>query len=98
MDHTRLAEFLGQATARGELRPCNPTAAAEAGMSMTTMAVAWVLSHPAITSAIIGASRPEQLADSLAAAETGVFVRRPQGQARRIDPPVARGRRRPLAG
>jgi aryl-alcohol dehydrogenase-like predicted oxidoreductase len=43
--------------------------AAEAGMSMATLAVAWVLAHPAITAPIIGASRPEQLADSLAAAE-----------------------------
>jgi len=41
----------------------------EAGMSMATMAISWVLSNPAITSPIIGASRPEQLADSLAAAE-----------------------------
>jgi aryl-alcohol dehydrogenase-like predicted oxidoreductase len=38
-------------------------------MSMATMAVSWVLSNPAITSPIIGASRPDQLADSLAAAE-----------------------------
>ncbi len=41
-----------------------------AGMSMTTLAVAWVLAHPAITSAIVGASRPEQLTDSLAAVDT----------------------------
>lgn len=45
------------------------TAAAEAGMSLATLAVAWVLGHPAITAPIIGASRPEQLADSLAAVE-----------------------------
>lgn len=45
--------------------------AGEAGMSMTTMALRWVLSNPAITAPIIGASRPEQLADSLAAAEQG---------------------------
>jgi aryl-alcohol dehydrogenase-like predicted oxidoreductase len=45
--------------------------AAEAGMSMATMALSWVLSNAAVTSAIIGASRPEQLADSLAAAEKG---------------------------
>ena len=45
--------------------------AAEAGMTMATMAVCWVLSHPAITAPIIGASKPEQLADSLAAAEAG---------------------------
>jgi aryl-alcohol dehydrogenase (NADP+) len=42
----------------------------EAGMSMATMAVAWVLSNPAITAPIVGASRPEQLADSLAAVQT----------------------------
>lgn len=45
--------------------------AREAGMSMATMAIAWVLSNPAITAPIIGASRPEQLTDSLAAAEKG---------------------------
>jgi aryl-alcohol dehydrogenase-like predicted oxidoreductase len=44
--------------------------AAEAGISMATMAVSWVLANKAITAPIIGASRPEQLADSLAAAET----------------------------
>jgi len=41
--------------------------AVEAGMSLVTLAVAWVLANPVITSPIIGASRPEQLADSLAA-------------------------------
>src|SRR5579871_4918184 len=44
--------------------------AAEAGMSLTTMAVSWVLANPAITAPIVGASRPEQLADSLAGAES----------------------------
>ena len=44
--------------------------AAEAGLSLATMAVAWVLANKAITAPIVGASRPEQLADSLAAAET----------------------------
>jgi len=43
--------------------------AEEAGMSMATLAVAWVLANPAITAPIIGASRPEQLVDSLAATE-----------------------------
>lgn len=41
----------------------------EAGMSMTSMALAWVLANPAITSPIVGASRPEQLTDSLKAVE-----------------------------
>jgi 1-deoxyxylulose-5-phosphate synthase len=43
--------------------------AAEAGMSMAQMAVAWTLGHPAITAPIIGASRADQLADVLAAAD-----------------------------
>jgi aryl-alcohol dehydrogenase (NADP+) len=43
--------------------------AKEAGVSLVTLAVAWVLANPAITAPIIGASRPEQLGASLAAAE-----------------------------
>ena len=46
--------------------------AAEAGMSMTQMAVAWVLENPVVTAPIIGASRPGQLDDSLAAADKGL--------------------------
>jgi aryl-alcohol dehydrogenase-like predicted oxidoreductase len=41
--------------------------AEQAGVSLVTLAVAWVLANPAVTAPIIGASRPEQLADSLAA-------------------------------
>ncbi len=40
-----------------------------AGVEHTTLAVAWVLAHPAVTSALIGASKPEQLKASIAAAE-----------------------------
>jgi 1-deoxyxylulose-5-phosphate synthase len=47
------------------------TIADAADLSMATLAVSWVLSNPAITAPIIGASRPGQLADSLAAAEAG---------------------------
>jgi 1-deoxyxylulose-5-phosphate synthase len=43
----------------------------QAGMSMATMAVSWVLANPAITAPIVGASRPEQLDDSMAAVEQG---------------------------
>jgi aryl-alcohol dehydrogenase-like predicted oxidoreductase len=42
--------------------------AAEAGVSPTTLSVAWVLANPTITAPLLGASRPEQLDDSLAAA------------------------------
>lgn len=41
--------------------------AEEAGQSLTSLAVAWVAANPVITSAIIGASRPDQLTDTLAA-------------------------------
>jgi aryl-alcohol dehydrogenase (NADP+) len=39
--------------------------AGQAGVSLVTLAVAWVLAHPAITSPIIGASSPGQLDGSL---------------------------------
>jgi aryl-alcohol dehydrogenase-like predicted oxidoreductase len=41
--------------------------AGQAGVSLVTLAVAWVLANQAITAPIIGASRPEQLDASLAA-------------------------------
>jgi aryl-alcohol dehydrogenase (NADP+) len=44
--------------------------ASDAGMSMAQLAIAWVLAHPAVTAPIVGASRPEQLADAVAAAES----------------------------
>jgi aryl-alcohol dehydrogenase-like predicted oxidoreductase len=37
------------------------------GKSLVSVAVAWVLAQPGITAAIVGASRPEQLDESLAA-------------------------------
>jgi aryl-alcohol dehydrogenase-like predicted oxidoreductase len=42
---------------------------AASGIPLTTAAVAWVLANPVVTSAIIGASRPEQLGETLRAAE-----------------------------
>ncbi|GAB1539022.1 aldo/keto reductase [Scytonema sp. NUACC21] len=45
------------------------TVADLAGLSLTTLAVAWVLANPIITAPIIGASRPEQLAETLKAVE-----------------------------
>jgi aryl-alcohol dehydrogenase (NADP+) len=41
----------------------------EAGLKPATLAVAWVLHQPAVTAPILGASRPDQLDDTLAAAE-----------------------------
>ncbi len=42
----------------------------EAGMHPVTMAIAWVMANPVVTAPIIGASRPDQLPPSLAAATT----------------------------
>jgi aryl-alcohol dehydrogenase (NADP+) len=42
----------------------------EAGIPLPTLAVAWTLTHPAITSPIVGASRPEQLDATCAALDT----------------------------
>jgi aryl-alcohol dehydrogenase-like predicted oxidoreductase len=39
---------------------------------MAQMAVAWVLDNPVVTAPIVGASRPEQLDDALAAADKGL--------------------------
>ncbi|MBP2473810.1 aryl-alcohol dehydrogenase-like predicted oxidoreductase [Crossiella equi] len=42
--------------------------AEEAGLSMAQLAVAWVLQNPNVSSAIIGASRPEQVQENVKAA------------------------------
>jgi aryl-alcohol dehydrogenase-like predicted oxidoreductase len=47
-----------------KLRPL----ADQAGLSMAQLAIAWVLHNPNVASAIVGASRPEQLADNVKAA------------------------------
>lgn len=43
--------------------------ASEAGHSLAQLSVAWVLANPTVSSAIIGASRAEQLTETLAAAD-----------------------------
>ncbi|WP_049566417.1 aldo/keto reductase family protein [Nonomuraea sp. SBT364] len=47
-----------------ELKPI----AADLGLSMAQLAVAWVLQNPNVASAIVGASRPEQVRDNVKAA------------------------------
>jgi aryl-alcohol dehydrogenase-like predicted oxidoreductase len=63
-----------------ELRPI----AADLGLTMAQMALAWVLRRPEVTSAIIGASRPEQIADNVHA----VGVKLPAEVLERIDKAV----------
>jgi len=41
--------------------------AADLGLTMPQLAIAWVLQNPNVASAIVGASRPEQLADTVKA-------------------------------
>ncbi|MDP9407757.1 MAG: aldo/keto reductase family protein [Actinomycetota bacterium] len=55
--------------------------AQDAGLSMAALAVAWVLQEPGVSSAIIGASRPEQVHDNAAAAG----VRLDQGLLAQVD-------------
>ena len=47
-----------------ELKPI----AQEAGITMAQMAIAWVLQNKNVASAIVGATRPEQLDDNVKAA------------------------------
>jgi len=55
------SDYLLEAVAR--LKPI----AADLNLSMPQLALAWVLRRPEVTSAIIGASRPEQIADNVRA-------------------------------
>ena len=65
------------------------TVADLAGLSLTTLAVAWVLANPIITAPIIGASRPQQLADTLKA----VFVKLDDTVKEKLDDITAEYRR-----
>jgi aryl-alcohol dehydrogenase-like predicted oxidoreductase len=55
------SDFLLEAVA--QLKPV----AAELGLSMAQLALAWVLRRTEVASAIIGATRPEQIADNVRA-------------------------------
>ena len=61
-----MGKFLRDEVLRGveRLRPI----AAELELSLAQLALAWVLSQPGIASAIVGASRPEQVEENAAAA------------------------------
>ena len=45
------------------------TLAKEHGLDPATLAMAWVLAHPAVTAPLVGASKPEQLQASIAAVD-----------------------------
>jgi L-glyceraldehyde 3-phosphate reductase len=64
--HGSLASHTVTDAVRGRLRRLADLADAR-GQSLAQMAVAWVLRHPAVTSALIGASRVEQIESNVAA-------------------------------
>ena len=43
--------------------------AADQGRTITQLAIAWTLAHPAVTSSIVGAKTPEQVVENASAAE-----------------------------
>ncbi|MBQ7040145.1 MAG: aldo/keto reductase, partial [Clostridia bacterium] len=45
----------------------------ERGQTLAQMALAWVLKDEAVTSVLIGASKPEQIVENLASAENNAF-------------------------
>ena len=55
------SDYLLEAVA--QLKPI----AADLGLTMAQLGLAWVLRRPEVASAIIGASRPEQVADNVKA-------------------------------
>ncbi|MDN5570193.1 MAG: L-glyceraldehyde 3-phosphate reductase [Propionibacteriaceae bacterium] len=59
--------------ALGHIRALNDLAAGR-GQSLAQLALAWALRHPGVTSVLVGASRPEQLLDSLGALENLEFT------------------------
>ncbi|MEM1183749.1 MAG: aldo/keto reductase [Planctomycetota bacterium] len=61
-----------EAEGRSRLEACRGFAeiAADAGMSMAHLAIAWCLSNPNISTAIMGATRPEQVVENVAASES----------------------------
>ncbi|MFZ4893962.1 L-glyceraldehyde 3-phosphate reductase [Plantibacter sp. Mn2098] len=64
-------QLTDEATTR--LRSLNEIAK-ERGQTLAQMAIAWVLNNPRITSALIGASRPEQIDENLAALDGPAFT------------------------
>jgi aryl-alcohol dehydrogenase-like predicted oxidoreductase len=64
----------------GRVQALKPVAA-DLGLSMAQMAVAWVLQNRNVSAALVGASRPEQVVENVKAA--GVTI--PDGAMKRID-------------
>ena len=57
----------------GKIRALNDLAR-KRGQTLAQMALAWVYAHPAVTSVLIGASKPEQITENLKMAENSRFT------------------------
>lgn len=57
----------------GKIRALNDLAR-KRGQTLAQMALAWVYAHPAVTSVLIGASKPEQITENLKMAENSHFT------------------------
>ncbi|MDP6698053.1 MAG: aldo/keto reductase [Candidatus Latescibacteria bacterium] len=68
-----LQEGVVQSEVIGKVRQLNEMAQVR-GQSMAQMALSWVLRDQRVTSALIGASRPEQIAENVAALEGPAFA------------------------
>ena len=75
-----------------QVRALNEIALAR-GQTLPQMALAWVLRHPQITSALIGASSPEQVRENLAALDRLEFSPEELAQIDRIAPPISNPKR-----
>jgi L-glyceraldehyde 3-phosphate reductase len=73
----RPGTYLQREAVTAELRSrvrCLSDIATRRGQSLAQMAVAWVLRHPAVTSALIGASRVEHVEANVAALDNPMFT------------------------
>lgn len=66
-----VARFLDNQRALEQVQKLQPIAG-EAGLTMAQLAIAWVLHNPNVAAAIIGASRPEQVAENVKASENPI--------------------------
>lgn len=60
------------------------------GQTLAQMALGWVLRHPQLTSALIGASSPEQVRENVAAVSNCQFSPEEIAMIDRICPPSAK--------
>jgi len=89
MANAQMNHFMGRYTGNDELleRVARLAPIAEGlGISMAQLALAWVLREPNVASAIVGASRPEQVRDNAAASGIDLDTETPAAIERALQP------------